>query len=310
MTRPKIAVLPISEPAYEAAISAGGGVFSGITEEVSGLVWTDSQNVNALAEVLDANPAISWVQLPFAGTDNFVTLFDQVLARGQNISFTSAKGAYREPVAEHALMLSLALARVLPERLTTKSWGRKFAASMFDANVVIVGGGGIAGELIRLLQPFRARISVVRREVQQMDGVALVTSIADMDNLLPRADFVFSATALTSETRGLFNHERFSLMKNSAYFINVARGAVVVTADLELALRTGSIAGAGLDVTDPEPLPTGHSLWDAPNVIITPHTADTPEMCLRLLAERIVENVGNLISDVPLVGRVNLKLGY
>jgi phosphoglycerate dehydrogenase-like enzyme len=305
-----ISVLPKSEPEYEAAISFGGGVYSAISDEVSGLVWTDSQNVEALGSTLEAHPSISWVQLPFAGTDNFVPLFQELLAKGRTVSFTSAKGAYREPVAEHALMLSLALARALPERLAAKSWGRKFAASMYDANVLILGGGGIAGELVRLLKPFRVKISLVRREPRHMDGVELVTSLADLDELLPRADFVFSCSALTEETRGLFNEKRFKLMKKSAYFINVARGAVVITADLEDALRSGEIAGAGLDVTDPEPLPIGHSLWDAPNIIITPHTADTPEMCIRLLSARIVENVTNLIGDLPLIGQVNLKLGY
>lgn len=310
MNAPKIAVLPTSQPEYEAAIAAGGGVFAEIADSVTGLVWTDSQEVAALAETLVAHPSILWVQLPFAGTDNFVPLFNDLSDQGREISFTSAKGAYREPVAEHALMLALASARILPERLSASSWGRKFAATLFDANVLIVGGGGIAGELIRLLTPFRSKISVVRRDVQAMDGVELVTSIEELNELLPRADFVFCACALTEQTRGLFNLERFDLMKESAYFVNIARGAVVVTADLETALRSGTIAGAGVDVTDPEPLPTGHSLWKAPNIIITPHTADTPEMCIRLLSERIVENVGNLIANSPLVGKVNLKLGY
>jgi phosphoglycerate dehydrogenase-like enzyme len=306
----RIAVLPASQPEYEAAIFAGGGVYSEAIEGATGLVWTDSQNVSGLAVTLAAEPAIAWVQLPFAGTDNFVPLFDELLASGRDISFTSAKGAYREPVAEHALMLALALGRAIPERVAAKTWGRKFAMSMFDANVLIIGGGGVAGELVRLLAPFRAQISIVRREVQQMEGVKLVTSMADLDELLPIADFVFCASALTKETRGLFNKERFSLMKSTAYFVNVARGAVVDTADLEDALRTGIIAGAGVDVTDPEPLPTGHSLWDAPNIIITPHTADTPEMCIRLLSERIVQNVANLGEKLPLIGQVNLKLGY
>jgi phosphoglycerate dehydrogenase-like enzyme len=310
MNEPRIAVSPASQPEYEAAISAGGGIYSKTCEDVTGLVWTDSQNVSDLAATLAAQPSIAWVQLPFAGTDNFVPLFDDLVASGRDISFTSAKGAYREPVAEHALMLALALGRVIPERVMAKSWGRKFAVSMFDANVLIVGGGGIAGELVRLLAPFRAQISIVRREVQNMEGAKLVTSLAHLDELLPQADFVFCASALTQETRGLFDKKHFGLMKSTAYFVNVARGAVVNTADLEHALRKGVIAGAGIDVTDPEPLPTGHSLWDAPNIIITPHTADTPEMCIRLLSERIVENVTNLRANQPLIGQVNLNLGY
>lgn len=310
MTLLKIAVLPTRQVEYEAAIVAGGGVYAAVVEDATGLVWTDSQGLKELAETLSKNPAITWVQLPFAGTDNFMPLFESLLKSGRQVTFTSAKGAYREPVAEHALMLALALARLIPERIVAKSWGRKFAASMFDANIVIVGGGGIAGELIRLLTPFRPHISVVRREVRDMDGVDLVTLLDGLDDLLPQADFVFCASALTEETRGMFDQQRFSRMKATAYFVNIARGSVVVTADLEAALRDGVIAGAGIDVTDPEPLPTGHSLWETPNIIITPHTADTSEMCIRLLSERIVKNVSNLSANLPLDGLVDLKLGY
>jgi phosphoglycerate dehydrogenase-like enzyme len=306
----RISVLPTRQAEYEAAIVAGGGVCESIVEAATGLVWTDSQGVTQLAQILADNPAITWVQLPFAGTDNFIPLFDSILTSGRHVTFTSAKGAYREPVAEHALMLALALARAIPERIVARSWGRKFAVSMFDANVVIVGGGGIASELIRLLTPFRPHIAVVRREIQNMDGVDFVTALDGLDALLPQADFVFCASALTKETRGLFNEQRFMRMKRTSYFINIARGSLVVTADLEAALRKSVIAGAGIDVTDPEPLPTGNSLWDAPNIIITPHTADTPEICVRLLSGRIMKNVSNLLENLPLDGQVNLKLGY
>jgi phosphoglycerate dehydrogenase-like enzyme len=295
---------------YKSAILDGGGVFSTIGPDVTGLVWTDSQDVESLEAILEKFQQIEWIQLPFAGVDNFKPVFDSCLAGGRRVTFTSAKGAYREPVAEHALMLALALARVLPERIFANSWGRKFAATLFDSNVVIVGGGGIAEELIRLLTPFRAQITVLRRSIEPMQAVSRVTTLEDLDEVLEDADFVFVASALTEATGGLFDFARFTRMKASAYFINIARGAIVSSAGLEKALREGVIAGAGIDVTDPEPLPDGHSLWNTPNLIITPHTADTPEMCIRLLSERIVENVSNLISEKPLVGQVNLKLGY
>jgi phosphoglycerate dehydrogenase-like enzyme len=295
---------------YQSAIVDGGGVFSTIGPDATGLVWTDSQDVESLEAILEKFQQIEWIQLPFAGVDNFKSVFDSCLAGGRRVRFTSAKGAYREPVAEHALMLALALARVLPERIFANSWGRKFAATLFDSNVVIVGGGGIAEELIRLLTPFRAQITVLRRSIEPMQAVSRVTTLEDLDEVLEDADFVFVASALTKETAGLFDFARFTRMKASAYFINIARGAIVSSAGLEKALREGVIAGAGIDVTDPEPLPDGHSLWNTPNLIITPHTADTPEMCIRLLSERIVENVANLISEKPLVGQVNLKLGY
>ena len=310
MTNFKVAVLPRPQAEYQAAVIAGGGEVASLGPQVSGLIWTDSQEVAALAEILREHEQIRWVQLPFAGVDNFGSVFDEANSREPAVTFTSAKGAYREPVAEHALMLALALARALPERLSARTWGRKFAATLFDSNVVIVGGGGIAEELVRLLTPFRPEISVVRREAREMTGVTRVFNLDDLDQLLPTADFVFSTSALTEETRALFNIRRFGLMKPSAYFINIARGAIVNTGDLEAALRGSLIAGAGIDVTDPEPLPDGHSLWEAPNLIITPHTADTPEMCVKLLSERIVENVRRILAGESLEGEVNLKLGY
>jgi phosphoglycerate dehydrogenase-like enzyme len=308
--KPIVAVLPKPQPEYLAAVALGGGVAADLGENTTGLVWTDSSDSVGLATVLETHPNVAWVQLPFAGVDNFRHVFESQLPRSDIPVFTSAKGAYREPVAEHALMLALSLARVLPERLAAKTWGRKYADTLYDSNVLIVGGGGIAQEIARLLTPFRARVTVVRKHDGDVPGALQTLPFDSLDSVLSEADFVFLAAALTEETQGLFDADRFGLMKSSAYLINIARGAIVVSADLEKALRDGEIAGAGIDVTDPEPLPDGHPLWNCPGLIITPHTADTPEMCIRLLSDRIVENLAALIASKPLTGEVNLKLGY
>jgi phosphoglycerate dehydrogenase-like enzyme len=309
-SKPMIAVLPDAQSEYLAAVALGGGIAEDLNATSTGLVWTDSADSVGLAEILRSHPNIDWVQLPFAGVDNFKAVFEEVSNLENPPIFTSAKGAYREPVAEHALMLALALARVLPERIRAKSWGRKYADTLFDSKVVILGGGGIAQEIARLLAPFRADVTVVRKNLEPIPNVSRVLGLDSLSSLLPDADFVFLASALTEETRGLFDSKLFALMKDSAYLINIARGAIVDSVALENALISGQIAGAGIDVTDPEPLPLGHSLWNCPNLIITPHTADTPEMCIGLLSARIVENVKALIAAKPLVGQVNLKLGY
>ena len=308
--KPIVAVLPNPQPEYLAAVALGGGVAADLGDSTNSVVWTDSSDAEGLARVLENHPNIAWVQLPFAGVDNFRSVFDAQLPRRDTPRFTSAKGAYREPVAEHALMLALSLARVLPERLTAKTWGRKYADTLYDSDVLIVGGGGIAQEIVRLLTPFRAKVTVIRKHSGAIQGAQETRPFDALDTALASADFVFLASALTDETLGLFDAKKFALMKPSAYLVNIARGAMVVSADLESALRDGQIAGAGIDVTDPEPLPDGHSLWECPNLIITPHTADTPEMCIRLLSERIVANVASLIASKPLTGEVNLKLGY
>lgn len=308
--QPIVAVLPTAQPEYLRAIALGGGVAADLNGSTTGLVWTDSQDTVQLAEILADNPQITWVQLPFAGVDNFKGLFDSLRESGRELLVTSAKGAYREPVAEHALMLALSLGRALPERLAAKSWGRKFAVSLFDSNVLIVGGGGITEELLRLLVPFRVTSTVVRRSTNSLLGADKTIGLSELDSHLAGADFVFIASALTEETKGLFDSDMFSQMKQSAYLVNVARGEIVDSSALEVALTTGQIAGAGIDVTDPEPLPDGHRLWNVPNLIITPHTADTPEQCVRLLSDRIVLNVQAIVHGTPLVGQVNLELGY
>jgi len=308
--QPIVAVLPTAEAQYLSAVALGGGVAADLNQNTTALVWTDSKDVVGLVRILEENPQLEWVQLPFAGVDNFKSIFDRVASSGRAITFTSAKGAYREPVAEHALMLALALGRALPERLAAKTWGGKFAASLFDSKVLILGGGGITEEILRLLAPFRVDSTVVRRSEVDLDSATRTIRMDDLDNHLAQADFVFIASALTDETKGLFDAGRLAVMKRSAYLVNIARGAILDSQALELALKSGQIAGAGIDVTDPEPLPDGHPLWDTPNLIITPHTADTPEQCLRLLSERIEFNVNALINGSELVGRVNLELGY
>jgi phosphoglycerate dehydrogenase-like enzyme len=224
--------------------------------------------------------------------------------------FTSAKGSYREPVAEHALALSLALMRVIPERVITKTWGRQFADSLYDSNVLIFGGGGITEELLKLLAPFRTKVTVIRKNPAPMQGAWQTLGFEQLDTELPNADLVILAAALTSETRYLFDSAKFALMKPTAYLVNIARGPMVNTADLIGALNQEVIAGAAVDVTDPEPLPDGHPLWNAKNIIITPHTADTRKQVVRLFSDRIRENLKAYGKGKPLVGVVDPELGY
>ena len=289
----RVAIAPEVREEFALAVMNAGAELAELDESVKGLVWTDYSRPKLLRETLDANPQLEWVQLPFAGVDAFADLFTRAPL------FTSAKGAYSEPVAEHALALSLALARALPRRILAKSWGGKFAVSLYESRVLIVGSGGIAKELTKLLAPFACPVTVLGSK--------------DIDRLheeLARADFVVLACALTERTRGLFDSIAFGSMKQTAYLVNVARGGVVNTQALIDALERGEIAGAGIDVTDPEPLPDGHPLWNAPNLIITPHTADTDAQVIRMFAERINQNVKAFCGSGEWVGVVDKQLGY
>ena len=300
----QVAMEPKVIPKYSQAVSDSGAEVVPIGPDVRALIWLDYSQPQALAELLDANPQIEWVQLPFAGVD----AFSEIIKRP--VRFTSAKGSYREPVAEHALALSLALMRIIPERVRTQTWGRQFAESLYDCNILIFGGGGITEELIKLLSPFRANVTVIRKRAENIIGAAKTLGFEHLEEELPKNDLVILAAALTSETKHLFDERKLALMKPTAYLVNIARGPIIKTEHLVSALNSEIIAGAGVDVTDPEPLPDGHALWSAKNIIITPHSADTRKQVVRLFSDRIRENVKAYAAGTGWVGEVDPILGY
>src|SRR5690606_1740359 len=177
-------------------------------------------------------------------------------------------------------------------------------------NVVLVGAGGIAVELSRLLEPFQVRLTVVRRGAEPFAGADRTVTAEQLGEVLPAADVVLLAAAMTSGTAGLIGARELSIMKDPAVLVNVARGGLVDTDALVAALAEGGIHGAGLDVTVPAPLPDGHPLWDEPRALITPHSADTPEMTGPLLAERLRLNAAAFLSHGRFVGIVDPEAGY
>ena len=305
MARLRIAVGPGSAGWAAEAIRRGGGEVVALGGNPAGLVWTDN-GAEGLREVLAACPGIGWVQLPQAGVEAVAEagLIDR------HRQWTSAKGAYAEPVAEHALALLLAGLRRLAERARARSWGEEAGISLFGQPVTIIGGGGIAAVLLRLLGPFRARVTVVRRRPEPLAGAVRTVGDDRLHEALVGAAAVILVLALTPATRKLIGRAELAAMERDAWLVNVARGGVLDTEALVEALRSGQIGGAALDVTDPEPLPAGHPLWDLPNCLITPHTADTEDMTQPLLARRITVNVQRLAAGQELAGRVDPDHGY
>ena len=304
-----IGLEPRQFDAYVDAIQTSGGLIAKMGPDVGALVWTDYARPDLLEAMLEENPQLRFVQLPFAGVD----AFSKIIAGHPEITFASAKRSYSEPVAEHALMLCMALGRIIPERVRAKSWGKKHADSLFDAEVVIVGGGGIAQQLVELLAPMRSLVTVIRkrpREPFDNSQHSRVAGFDELDESLARAQFVILACALTPETRFLFNAERFKLMRKDAYLVNVARGEIVNQEDLVQALKSGEIAACATDVTYPEPLPDDHEMWGVENLLITPHTADTMPIVTRLFALRLEENVTAWLTGGEPVGIVDPGLGY
>jgi phosphoglycerate dehydrogenase-like enzyme len=302
--RTLIAVAPDTSPQWvsDAVVLGGGQVVD--PRDASALVWTAARDAQGLAELLKHNDHLAWVQVPFAGIENFLPVLDD------DRVWTCGKGVYAEPVAEHALALALAGMRHVGGYARESQWSGPVGRNLLGATVTIVGGGGITESLVRLLQPFRCRITVVRRNVEHIDGVDTVVGTENLIDALTGADVVFLALSLTPETTGLISRAELEVMESHAWIVNVARGAHIVTDDLVWALSNNVIGGAALDVTDPEPLPTGHPLWTLPNCLITPHIGNTPEMAVPLLSERITANVRRYIADEPLIGLVDVRSGY
>jgi len=305
-TGPRIAVGPGPAPWAAEAIRRGGGEVVALDQDPVGLVWTDGGAMDALRSVLATRPKISWVQLPQAGVER---AFQAGVVDRQR-QWTSAKGAFAEPVAEHALALILAGLRQLKVRARARTWGEPAGESLFGQPVTVVGAGGIATVLMRLLAPFGTPVTVVRRHAEPVPGAARTLGTDRLTEALAGARAVVLTVALTPQTRGLIGRAELAAIEPDGWLVNVARGGVVDTEALVEALRAGQIGGAALDVTDPEPLPAGHPLWDLPNCLITPHTADTEEMTQPLLAGRIAENVRRLAAGQELVGLLDPDLGY
>jgi phosphoglycerate dehydrogenase-like enzyme len=306
VTKPAIAIGPFQRESTVRAVRAAGGEVVPTDEHAGALVWLEPADVDGLRAALAAAPAARWVQLPFAGIEPMAAagLLDP------DRTWTCAKGAYAEPVAEHALMLALAGLRFLPERVTARSWGKAAGESLYDQPVTILGGGGIAARLISLLTPMRARVTVIRRQPGEVAGAVRTLPAGRLHEALPEALVVFVALALTPATTHIIGAPELAAMRRDAWLVNVARGPHVDTAALVEALRGQVIGGAALDVTDPEPLPDGHPLWDLENCIITPHTADTAEMVERMLNRRVEHNVAAFAAGRPLDGLVDPAAGY
>jgi phosphoglycerate dehydrogenase-like enzyme len=294
---------PADRGSVEAAVRAGGGVISEV-EGADGVVWTDWSNPKGLAALLAEHPHVRWVQLVTSGVDAFLPMIT-----GSRV-WTSAKGVYADPMAEWVLATLLAGLRGVPGYARDRRWEPQPTRSLFGAHVTIVGGGGVAAALIRLLKPFEVTIDVVRRSADPLPGARRTLGAGRLAELASKTDVLVLALALTPETEGLVDARLMDRLPNDAWLVNVARGRHVITDDLTAALQGGRLGGAVLDVTDPEPLPPDHPLWGLSNCLITPHMSCPSEIAKPLLLRRIRDNVARLGAGEQLDGMVDSRAGY
>ena len=301
---PRIHIPARDREDLERAVRDGGGVLAPL-EGADGLVWLGGRP-DELPELPDS---VRWVQLPSAGVEQWVRSGKV----GGDRAWTSATGAFGLPVAEHALALMLAADKAIHHFARERSWvgeGRHEVRSLEGSTVLIVGAGGIGRALIGLLQPFGAEVIAVTRRGRDVPGAARTLPADRLDEAWGEAHHVVIAAPATDGTRHLVGARELAAMREDAWLVNVARGSLVDTGALVAALQTGSIGGAALDVTDPEPLPDGHPLWELPNVLITPHVATPPEAERRHFAGRVRENVRRLAAGEELEGLIDPEGGY
>ncbi len=263
-----------------------------------------------LHKVLEAAPALRWHHAPNAGVNHILT--PTYLER--DLILTNGAGVHAIPIAEFVITFILAHAKHLRELYTLQDqhhWKRGFPITeLWDATLLIIGAGGIGQEIAARAKGFGMRILGSRRRPEPLPNFDKVVGADEWRSLLPEADYVVIATALTQDTKGLIDEAALRLMRPDGYLINIARGAVVDEPALITALKEGWIAGAGLDTVITEPLPPESPLWSLPNVFVTPHcTGHSPRVKERSLA-LFLDNLSRYRNGSALRNVVDKKAGY
>lgn len=268
---------------------------------------------NIRPELLAHAKNLKLLQLNSAGSNPYLSL--PAVCPGARLC--CATGAYGLAISEHMMGVLLELMKKLALYRDNQFEGRWQdlgpVTSVYGANVLVVGMGDIGTSFARLCAAFGARVTGVRRRAgEKPDFVESIRTPADLDALLPEADVVFLSLPETPETIGLMSDQRIALMKETAYLLNCGRGSAVDQAALLRAVRAGKLAGAGLDVTTPEPLSQDHPLWREPRIVITPHVSG--QYHLAETHNRIValacRNLRALQSSGPLESEVSFSAGY
>jgi len=265
-------------------------------------------------EVLGQAKRLEWIQWAAAGVERCV---HQPLVRERGLLVTNAQRVAGPSMAEHVLAMMLALSRHLGDFLRAQQqahWVKDEAPELEDLEgrtLLVVGLGGIGTEVARRAHAFGMRVIATRASGHSgPDFVSYVGTPDELLKLAQQADFVANCAPLTKETTGIFNREFFAALKPGAYFLSVGRGRSTVTADLIAALGSGRLAGAGLDVTDPEPLPADSPLWRLPNVIITPHISGNSPATEEQYATLLTENLRRYVAGEPMLAVVDVERGY
>jgi phosphoglycerate dehydrogenase-like enzyme len=315
-----LCVLPVNEEEKGRLMEAGGSACDyrwstqeGVTREE--LEWADVLIGCVDKELLHDLPKLKFVQLDSAGSDSYAKL--ELFHEPQNCLLSNSTGAYGGTIAEYMIGSIIMLIRhfqVYRDHMKEHKWQRvELPTCITEHNALVIGLGDIGVNFAERMKALGCSVKAVRRTTgEKPDCVDEVGTLEDLPRLLPEADFVALCLPNTPQTQKIINRETLAMMKPSAILVNVGRGSAVDSDALAEALQSGRLGGAALDVTDPEPLPADHPLWDCRNCLVTPHVAGLFRQLypFRRIVERSVTNLAHFVKGEPLESVVDLKTGY
>ncbi|HEX5505690.1 MAG TPA: D-2-hydroxyacid dehydrogenase [Thermomicrobiales bacterium] len=286
----------------------------GVAEQVAAIADADAYIGRIPREVfLAAGPGLRWVHSTGAGVETVVSTPELV---DSDIILTNTRGAHASCIAEHAFGMLLTLTRGLQGHAADQhghTWRRPITGrrELTGATMVVVGVGNIGRAIAKRAVAFELRVIGVDLEaVEPPAGVEAIWGLDRLDEALRQADVVAVATPLTRRTRGLLDARRIGLIKPDAYLLVLSRGGIIDEAALVAALRAGRLAGAGLDVQATEPLPPDSPLWDAPNLILTPHCSATSRQTRERVMAISTENVRRFVAGQELTNVCDKEAGF
>jgi len=298
--------------------------FPGIKEKIEIFIDWDEDNFNSSisnSDILLAwnfptlnlkkiSPYLKWIHCISAGINHLIPL-DWM---HKELVLTNNSGIHSKKAGEYGLMSVLMLQNHLPKIITNqknKKFVSLFSNPISGKTVVVIGTGALGGSMIKLLAPLGAKIIGVNKKGNNVEGCSKVVTTDKIDSVLPEADILYLALPETPETKNLINHERLNLLKSSCGIVNIGRQSAVDYDALCEKLTKNELAGAILDVFEPEPIAVGSKLWDTPNLVITPHvSSDDGESYVKLTLELFVKNLELFIGNKPLINQIDKKLGY